>query len=89
MYLVANVAHLTTHHSDHRPIIINTAPPMAQRPRPFRFEAMWIRDNTTASVIERAWNKGLSMPSLPQVMTKLKNTNVALKEWNIKVSGQL
>lgn len=77
------------HHSDHRPILINTSPSVTHRPRPFFFEAMWIRDKTVASVIERAWIKGLPLPSLPQVMTKIKNTKVTLKEGNIKVFGRL
>lgn len=48
------ISHLPALPSDHRPILINLTPPSSNRPRPFRFEAIWTRDKSTAIVIEKA-----------------------------------
>lgn len=85
----AVVTHLTAHHSDHRPILINLYPPTSSRPRPFRFEEMWTRDESAALVIQHTWNKGRPLPYFSHLMTKLKMKKVALKEWNVRIFGHL
>lgn len=85
----ASVSHLLAFNSDHRPILLTTNPHPYSRPKPFRFEAMWVRDPTTAVVIENAWNKGNSPLCLPSLMGKIKTTKVALKAWNCKVYGNI
>lgn len=76
----AHVTHLPTFHSDHRPILINSNPAVSPRPHPFRFEAMWIRDESIVEVIKTAWTKGHPMPNFPHLITKLKTTKLALKQ---------
>lgn len=85
MYPNATFNHLTALYSDHKPILINPSPPSSHRPRPFRFEAMWTQDATAAVVIENAWSKGHPHPNMAHLMTKLKITKLALKDWNWKV----
>lgn len=50
---------------------------------------MWIRDPSVGLIISRSWVKGTSSPNLSQIMTKLKYTKGALKEWNKKHFGHL
>lgn len=75
----AFVNHLTALHLDHRPILINLSSPNPSQPRPFCFEGMWVRDYSAESVIRSAWMKGHSSPNSAHLMTKLKNTKLALK----------
>lgn len=71
------------------PILINTSPTTTSRPKPFRFKAMWIRDITMGSIIHEVWNKKKSLITLSLLMSKIKNTNLALKEWNRTHFGNL
>lgn len=89
LYPNAHITHLTALHSDHRPIVINTSSPTAHRPRPLRFEAMWTRDDTAGRVIKDAWCKGHPLPTFPHLMSKIKHTKLALKEWNWNFFGHL
>lgn len=89
LYPSACISHLIAIHSDHRPILINTSPRTPSRPRPFRFEEMWTRDESTASIIHVAWSKGFPSPNLAHFMTKLKSTKIALKAWNRKIFSHL
>lgn len=89
LYPNARIDHLVALHFDHRPILIHTSPPTSLRPHPFWFEAMWTRDESAGHIIEDAWVKGRNPPQFPHLMSKLKNTKVALKAWNRTVFGHL
>lgn len=80
----ASVLHLPAINSDHKPNVILTNLKIVSRQKPFHVEAMWIRDPNVGAVISQAWQKGVEAPSLSQIMTKIKYTKVALKEWNRK-----
>ena len=41
--------------SDHRPILLDTHLEKCNLKRPFRFEAMWTKDESSFGVVERAW----------------------------------
>lgn len=69
--------------SDHSPLLLNTNPPKDYLARPFHFESMWTLHPETGTVIQEAWIKGFSMVS------KLKNTKIALKEWNQRSFGRI
>ena len=48
-------------HSDHRPVVVDTADPGGGRPgqrREFHFEARWSREEGCQEVVEEAWRKG-------------------------------
>jgi len=51
----ARVLHLSAHRSNHAPIMLNTEGEVTSWPKSFRFEAMWILDDTSRNVVERAW----------------------------------
>lgn len=78
----ASVRHLPAIGSDHKPICMHTSPIHPSRPKPFRFEAMWLWDPSIGDIVNHAWLKGITSPNLAQFMTKLKYTKIALKEWN-------
>lgn len=77
-----SISHLTALHSNHQPILINTNPPTISRPKPFRFEDMWIRVSSIGSVVQEAWNKTNPHVTVSLLMSKIKNTKLALKQWN-------
>lgn len=52
-------------------------------PKPFKFEFMWISHPDTSHVISEAWN------GKPQFEARLKNTKIALKDWNKNVFGNV
>lgn len=83
----ASVVHLPAINSDHKPIIIFTNPKVVSIPKPFLFEGMWLRDPTIGAIISLTWQNGVEMPSLPQIITKIKYTKTALKDWNKKHFG--
>lgn len=85
----ASVKYLAAIKSDHRPIILYTSSTRHSHPKPFRFEEMWIRGPLVGLVIVEAWEKGAVQPTLPQLMTKIKYTKMALKQWNKMHFGHL
>lgn len=53
----ASIHHLPAYNSDHKPLLLHTRLPTPSRPKPFRFEEMWIRDSTVGHIISHAWTK--------------------------------
>lgn len=82
-FLEAKITHLTALTSDHKPLLLQTNPHMDDLPKPFKFKSMWIGHPDTALIIEEAWNR--HQPFL----SRLKNTKMALKNWNKKVFGNV
>ncbi len=54
MFPKAGVRHLVAPCSDHNPILLDTHLENQNLKRPFRFEAMWIRDESSSQVVEGA-----------------------------------
>lgn len=79
----ATVTHLSALQSDHRPILLHTSPPSTSKPKPFRFEAMWVDHPDSAHLISNAWTTG------HRFLSKLKSTKLSLKAWNQHVFGHL
>ena len=52
----ARIQHLTTHNSDHNPIVLDTHLDLSKGSKPFRFEAMWVRDESNKEVVRHAWD---------------------------------
>lgn len=89
LFPTATITHFTALRSDHRPILLATSLPTSSRPKPFRFEAMWTRDLSAGIIIDQAWNKHPSYPSLSNLTIKLRTTKLALKHWNHAHFGHL
>ncbi len=51
----AGIKHLGALESDHRPILLDTHMDDHKIVQPFRFEAMWTKDESSNGVVEKAW----------------------------------
>ena len=81
----ATITHLEATKSDHTPILLDTHPKDSFAHRPFRFEAVWLRDESYHSVIENAWNIEASGSDFVKLYKKQASTRDALRKWNKKV----
>ena len=50
--------------------------------RPFRFKAVWLRDENCEGIIKSAWNGGNSRNSVDRLMGKVEAYRVRLKTWS-------
>lgn len=89
LYPNATIKHLTPHQSDHKPILLYTSPPQPTQPCPFRFESMWLRDNSVYRVVEEAGKQFVRGSPAFVLSTKLRVTKLALKTWNLVTFGNV
>ncbi len=81
----ASVFRLGAINSDHAPLLVDTNPNDDFCPRPFRFEAMWVRDPRCGGIIKEAWNS-IIKGSHPYVLCRKQSLIAkALKKWNKNV----
>ena len=78
----AGVRHLRASTSDHRPILLDTHIDNCKLNRPFRFEAMWTKDESSVEVIERAWDINVEGSQSFKLAKKIKRVGDELKSWN-------
>ncbi|KAK9990862.1 hypothetical protein SO802_025847 [Lithocarpus litseifolius] len=84
----ANIFHLGAIKSDHAPILLDTYPEEEFTHRPFRFEAIWLRDNRCIPVIENAWTTETRGSEFIKLYKKQASTRDALRKWNKEVFGR-
>lgn len=89
MFPQATIHHLPAFRSDHKPLLMYTFSSPPNRPKPFRFEEMWVRDATCGAVISKAWQNSVIQYDINQFMTRLETTKIALKAWNRHHFGHL
>ena len=56
LFPCVGVKHLTTPNSDHNAILLDTHMEFEKGVRPFRFEAMWTKEDSSEEVVALAWN---------------------------------
>lgn len=83
MFPNASIKHLPAIQSDHRPLLLELNPTIDNLPKPFKFESMWTLHPDTSYIITETWNRK------PQFVSRLKNTKLALKEWNKRCFGNI
>lgn len=81
MFPNSTITHLSVSHLDHRPLLLHPNRPSHNLARPFKFESMGTLHPDTGIVIQHAWQ--LKEP----FVSKLKDTKLALKDWNKMYSG--
>lgn len=54
-FLNATISYYPISNSDHRPIILSLLGSMENVPRPFKFEAFWLRNESCMDVVSVAW----------------------------------
>ena len=85
----AAVQHLGALNSDHLPILLDTNPDDCFSPRPFHFEAAWIRDERCQEVVEKAWNIEVWGSQLSRLCKKQDAAREALRKWNKEIFGNV
>ncbi|KAL0434725.1 UNVERIFIED_CONTAM: hypothetical protein Sradi_0180400 [Sesamum radiatum] len=60
LYPNALILHLPAITSDHSPLLLNTHPECMNKPRPFFFEDMWLRDFSCENLIADTWLSNVS-----------------------------
>ena len=83
----AGVKHLSNANSDHNPILLDTHLEPENLNRPFRFEAMWTKDERSRVVVENAWQVEVEGSYGFRLARKLEETKKDLKKWNKEVFG--
>ncbi|XP_030940017.1 uncharacterized protein LOC115964930 [Quercus lobata] len=71
--------------SDHAPILMDTNPCERFAHKPFRFEAVWLRDERCSAVIKEAWKGKVSGSEFVKLYKKQAVTREALRKWNKEV----
>ena len=78
----AGVKHVVAPASDHAPIILDTLMDQLVRARPFRFEAMWTRDDSSFGIVEKAWQGMVVGSHCFKLARKIQQTRFNLQDWN-------
>ncbi|KAF7824263.1 ribonuclease H [Senna tora] len=88
-YPHTRVVSLASFCSDHSPLVVNMYECIPYRPRPFRFEAMWLLDEACEKVVRDAWlvNKRGSLAYI--LVSKCREVKSKLKEWNYAHFGHV
>nr|POE75985.1 hypothetical protein CFP56_23447 [Quercus suber] len=81
------VKHLSNANSDHNPILLDTHLELDNLNRPFRFEAMWTKDERSNIVVENAWQANVEGSNGFRLARKLEETKKDLRKWNKEVFG--
>lgn len=83
------INHFLAIQSDHCPILLSTSGSYQNIPKPFRFEAFWIRDHYSLKVVADAWLVDVGGSPTFSLSRKWKNTKSALKYWNLHHFGHI
>ncbi|CAM8980230.1 unnamed protein product [Rhodiola kirilowii] len=77
------IHHLTSHRSDHCPVLLCMDGVSLAKRKPFRFEAMWMRDSSFENTVNKHWRLNGNMND------KLSHLTEHLKVWNRKCFGHV
>nr|POE51180.1 hypothetical protein CFP56_49397 [Quercus suber] len=83
----AGVKHLCNSNSDHNPILLDTYFQSETLNRPFKFEAMWTKEESSKAVVDNAWQFEVEGSHGFHLANKLERTKKDLKKWNREVFG--
>ena len=81
------VRHLCNSNSDHNSILLDTILEPDVLSWPFRFEAMWTREEESRSVVENAWKIWVEGSQGSKLVKKLSVTCREIKHWNKSTFG--
>lgn len=82
LFQKAGVRHLMAHNSYHNPIALDTHLDLSQGSKPFRFKAMWVRDDSSKEVVRQAWDVQISGSHHYRLAKKFSKVQKDLIRWN-------
>lgn len=85
----AFIKHLPAAASNHNPILLSTGSNYFHSPKPFQFEAFWVRDLSSHIVVAIAWISFEDGSPAFTLCLKWKNTKRALNQWNHTHFGKI
>ncbi|GJT53353.1 ribonuclease H [Tanacetum coccineum] len=77
--LFQNLARIS---SDHSPIICHFSPRVRKTEKMFRFESMWLRDESFHDVVRDAWTSGLARGRQSDPCSIVEEFSARISEWN-------
>ena len=84
------IHHLPCLSSDHYPLLINpTGIEIPSYKKPFRFEEMWLSDNSCGEVVEAAWRSCVTRDPNRGIIGKIDKCGKDLAWWNYNVFGNV
>ena len=92
MFPSTRVHHISGSLSDHSPLWICTDDENARfyrKRKPFRFEAVWMRDEGCAAVIKNSWESQAPENPMGRVEQKLETCRESLQAWNKHSFGNI
>lgn len=81
----AKVKHLCNSNYDHNPILLDAHFEFETLNRPFKFEAMWTKEEGSKVVVDNAWQVEVEGSHSFRLAKKLERTKKDLKKWNREV----
>lgn len=82
--------HKANSSSDHCMLLLKDSPSTMQRkqiPKPFRFETMWLKEESCADFVTTTWLKGMCMESGSTLYHCLEERRLLLTSWNKNFFG--
>ena len=73
--------------SNHNPILLDTHFESETLNHPFRFEAMWMKEEISRVMVDNAWQFEVEESHGFRLTNKLEKTKKDLKKWNREVFG--
>lgn len=83
------VSHLPRTSSDHCPSLLQSHGSAFAGPKPLCFKQFWLKEPSSADVIQDAWHFPYSRSSAFRLTRKLNSTKHALQRWNRETIGFL
>ena len=89
MYEKAGVQYfiLSSIASDHSPLLFRLVTDRSNHFKPFRFFAIWLRDERCQGIVENVWKTKFQGNASFQLARRIEVTSRALKKWNTDFFG--
>ncbi|XP_027155659.1 uncharacterized protein LOC113756041 [Coffea eugenioides] len=84
-----SISHLARELSNHAPLLISVSTRLDNKPRPFRFLNVWMRQDEFLPIIRESWDQSCPKSPMQILCHKLKRLRGAIQSWNKEVFGDI